>query len=907
MPSSRLARIGRRVPYTLAIAALCLGASDAPVPADEDAPIADVAIAAPALAHESVASAAHADGPVAGWVVDTAGAPIAGVRVRFRDVDVAADTDGQGAFHLVPPAGPNHVLLLDGAGVFAAELPWRPNEPPPHILMSRRARLEVRVTANGAPVADAEVQISDGSKPVLASARTDRDGAARFDDLLPGPYEVWARRDTAASPLVRVEDAAKPDTVALALAPAGSVHGQLLADAPLPPDASVQLVPLDVDHAVRVATSDPTGKFTFDGVPRGKWRLEARATGYDAAEQIVDASGAVDEVSLRLQRAGIASGTVVDQAGAPVANARIVLRQQGAAPRAADDVRPVFNGRLRWVHPLAGHRIMPKIDAARFGAQRPGVRPAECGQGHCGIDIGNQRGTIIHAAGDGEIIGAWTEIRGEAGRMVAIDHGNGLHTMYMHLDQVRPGLEPGMHIRAGEPLGTMGTTGFALDNPHLHFAVTQEREGRSWYIDPEPMLRTAVVLPAPRSLDTIVAGASVVAATVRAGDTKPAPTGEQALLTDAQGRFRLDGISPGTYVAVAFAEQLAPGVSGPFAVKSGAETGGVIVTLKPGVLVRGRVIGRDGPIDGATLTAAAGFGESANKVAMTYTNKDGEFVLRALTGKVTLVASAPGYGELERTIALDDSAAQRREDFVLVVENAQLSGQVLAHDGGAAGPLAIRVVDGPTHRSFTSDATGRFTLGRVATGTYVLEVTSPDYPPLRVRMQTGEFKELRFEEGGGARVTVRDPRGGDALANARIEATGPAGATASRTTDAAGAAELRGLTAGEWTLAVRAPGFAPARQTVTIRVGRTADVALDVSRSATLAGVVRDRFGRRVAGAKVTFGGVATQTDDDGNFRLADAPSGSGWLEAELDGARGATQVQINPGDERASLTVELQ
>src|SRR5262249_40868040 len=149
------------------------------------------------------------------------------------------------------PPGKGHVLLLDGPGVFAAELPWRANEPPPHILLARRAHLDVRVTAGGAPAADAEVTISDGSTAVLATRRTDRDGNARFDDLLPGPYEAWARRDTAVSALVRVEDVARADQAALALEPGGSVRGQLLAEAALPVDATLQLVPVDVDHAVR--------------------------------------------------------------------------------------------------------------------------------------------------------------------------------------------------------------------------------------------------------------------------------------------------------------------------------------------------------------------------------------------------------------------------------------------------------------------------------------------------------------------------------------------------------------------------------------------------------------------------------------------------------------------------------
>src|SRR5262249_35018705 len=146
-------------------------------------------------------------------------------------------------------------------------------------------------------------------------------------------------------------------------------------------------------------------------------------------DRVLDAKGPSDVLALRVSRAGAVSGSVSDPAGTPVAGATIVLRQQGAATsavRSVEDRPALASGRLRWVHPLAGSRQMPVIAPARFGASRPGNRAAECGLGHCGVDIGSKRGTIVHAAADGEVVAAYTEIRGEAGRFVAIDHAGGL-------------------------------------------------------------------------------------------------------------------------------------------------------------------------------------------------------------------------------------------------------------------------------------------------------------------------------------------------------------------------------------------------------------------------------------------------------------------------------------------------
>jgi len=331
------------------------------------------------------------------------------------------------------------------------------------------------------------------------------------------------------------------------------------------------------------------------------------------------------------------------------------------------------------------------------------------------------------------------------------------------------------------------------------------------------------------------------------------------------------------------------------------------ITLRPGVMVRGRVLGKDGAIDGAIVSADVGFGEGANKVAMTYTNHAGEFVLRALTGKVTLIVSAPGYGDTERPVALADTETQHREDFLLVIENGQLRGQVFAPDGGAAGPVAIRVLEGPTKRRVVSDATGKFSLDRVANGSYLVELAAADYPPMRVRMQSGEWRDLKLEQGGGARVFVRNARDGAAMPEVRLDATGPNGATANQLTDARGAAELRGLAPGEWTVVAKSPGYAPTKRTIAIAAGRVPqDLAIDLARAVVVGGVVRDHFGRRVAGARVSIGGAVTQTDADGNFRLDDAPPGDVVLEAERDGTKGVLPLQLVAGDQRLTLSVEL-
>jgi murein DD-endopeptidase MepM/ murein hydrolase activator NlpD len=781
--------------------------------------------------------------------------------------------------------------------VFAIVEPKLSAPEPPRITVAPAPSITARVLADGQPVADAEVSISDGSKPLLATAKTDRDGVVKFADLEPGAYELWASHEAKASAIARVMDVAVDSKIDIELdRPAVALRGRVVVDGELPAEASVQLVPMDVDHALRVATVDGRGEFGFAALPYGRWRVEVTAPGHvQLAEQVVTVSAMPEELVVRMQRTGVVIGTVLDPSGQPVANATIVLRDQAGTAMQ----RPITltASRLRWVHPLAGARVIPENDSSRFAANRPGTRPAECGRGHCGIDLVQPRGSIVHAVGDGQIVALFHESRGEAGRTAVVHHGGGLKSFYMHLDEVRPGLVVGQAIRAGDPVGTLGSTGFTNSVPHLHFAITHESIGRTWYLDPEPMIRAAVVLPNPRPYDPVD-----VAVAAKAELGEPIVT---EIRTDAKGGFRIADVAPGSYVAAAFAVELAPGVSAPFTVRTGEDVKDVTIRLTEGVLVQGRVMGRDGPIAGATVFAQAGMGETAHKIATAHTDKYGEYTLRSVGGKITLAASAASYGDAERAISVIEGRSHPREDFKLTIEDGQLRGVVLAPDGGAAAGVSVRVVEGITRRRTASDAFGRFTIAPVTSGRYVVELTSPEYPPKRVTIDSQRFAELRLEAGGGARALIRDGHSGQPLGSVRVEASGPGRQSMNRTTDAQGTALLRGLAVGDWRLSVRAPGYLAASRTVTVRAGRgLQDTAFDLVRGATVAGEVRDRFGRRVAGARVSLGDVSTVTDGEGTFRLTGVESGT--LEADSDGRTGAVELRLSPGDERLSITVNL-
>jgi len=151
-------------------------------------------------------------------------------------------------------------------------------------------------------------------------------------------------------------------------------------------------------------------------------------------------------------------------------------------------------GRDAWVHPLAGPiRRMPRTDSRVFGADRPGNRPIECRNGHCGVDLGGEiYGEHVHAVHDGIVDyiqrGANPD---RGGRFVRLSHRNGtLFTQYFHLAAIPRGLQRGMFVKAGDVIGLLGDSGVKESAPHLHFALSirMPKDAGERYIDPEPLV-----------------------------------------------------------------------------------------------------------------------------------------------------------------------------------------------------------------------------------------------------------------------------------------------------------------------------------------------------------------------------------------------------------------------------------
>lgn len=124
-------------------------------------------------------------------------------------------------------------------------------------------------------------------------------------------------------------------------------------------------------------------------------------------------------------------------------------------------------------NPAPGRKI-----SSRFGVRKDPLlgTPAF----HSGMDFRAPSGAAVRATATGKVVKAgWT---GGYGRMVEIDHGNGLKTRYAHLSKIL--VKKGQRVGVHKIVGRIGSSGRST-GPHLHYEI--RKRGKS--VNPLRFLR----------------------------------------------------------------------------------------------------------------------------------------------------------------------------------------------------------------------------------------------------------------------------------------------------------------------------------------------------------------------------------------------------------------------------------
>jgi len=115
-----------------------------------------------------------------------------------------------------------------------------------------------------------------------------------------------------------------------------------------------------------------------------------------------------------------------------------------------------------WTTPFV--RPRPSAITSRFGAGR--TFNGRVTSRHLGVDLRGATGAPVRAANRGVVAAVDTFYLG--GRIVYVDHGEGIVTAYMHLSKVLVAV--GDTVTRGQRIGLVGATG-RVTGPHLHWAA----------------------------------------------------------------------------------------------------------------------------------------------------------------------------------------------------------------------------------------------------------------------------------------------------------------------------------------------------------------------------------------------------------------------------------------------------
>ena len=172
-------------------------------------------------------------------------------------------------------------------------------------------------------------------------------------------------------------------------------------------------------------------------------------TGENGVEQIAELVTYIDGV--RVESKEISRITIKDAISEKI---QVGTKKQNASSNSSGGVK----GKLRW----------PTIGANQVSSPY-GKR--DFGDGwHGGIDIVRQGGssgcTVVAAEAGVVTFAGWY---GSGGYTVMIDHGNGLMTMYNHMQNTLK-VRTGQRVTRGQAIGNIGATGY-VTGAHLHFEV----------------------------------------------------------------------------------------------------------------------------------------------------------------------------------------------------------------------------------------------------------------------------------------------------------------------------------------------------------------------------------------------------------------------------------------------------
>ncbi|HEY6064571.1 MAG TPA: carboxypeptidase regulatory-like domain-containing protein, partial [Thermoanaerobaculia bacterium] len=424
---------------------------------------------------------------------------------------------------------------------------------------------------------------------------------------------------------------------------------------------------------------------------------------------------------------------------------------------------------------------------------------------------------------------------------------------------------------------------------------------------------------------TGVPNASVAWSESSGGDMGPAAAimarmngGTNGVTTDADGRFRFDGLPAGRITLTAEHPDFLE-TSKQIDLDNEAT---VDLTLSLGGSIAGTVVGKDGRtgVPGAQVLlreqgAGMNFGDDSGRA-----DAAGNFLFEHLkAGRYGVSARSNAGTTAWKDVVLADS---QRQDGVLLelASGATVQGTVSGISAGRAGGVRIFAMAQDYQDNAVTSDDGRFTLRDVPAGIIRLQANT-SYPRMRSTTKNLEVPEgasevpveIVFE--GSSRLAGRITRGDKPIAQAFVSANAdppiPSGGRSMDQTDEDGRYELEGLSDGSYQVSVSGQSVTY-RRTFTVSGDTNGDIALP---AISVSGIVTE------AGSNEPLEGASIQadagtsssafpikrsiTDSRGFYSIDDVDPGNYQVTARKDGYQGKTQP-LSVGSASVELNIGL-
>ncbi|HYH47061.1 MAG TPA: carboxypeptidase-like regulatory domain-containing protein, partial [Thermoanaerobaculia bacterium] len=799
--------------------------------------------------------------PVTLRATDVQGRPVAGARVRpwgAEQGDEIGRTGPDGRLELGAPDGTARVMLVvdDGAGR-QTEVTIGPDAERSLTAVLRPARQvagRVIDAATRQPVAGARVEAS-----CSAATRSGPDGGFRIA-LGPRDTHLSARAAGYLPAGLWLQDPGAAGPFTLALERAGALVVRVVDEAGAPvagaqvralPEGPGALGPGEIE-----ATSGQAGtaRLAVPALAGARFQLTAEREGFAPARAVVRLPaepGAqpmppMPPIVLVLTRGATAAGRLTTEQGEGLAGGTVelereaehrgffdpptALRQAAAGPDGRFELRHLPPGRFRLTARAPGH-----APAARL--------PVEIPAGAGRVDLGNLA-LAAGAALEGRVVDERDRPL-EGAAVLAVD-GPGEPPRALtgadgrfRLADLAPGRANLWVVREGY----IQTT--------LHDIAVPSGEPLAIRLRPARVLTGQVVGPRGEP----VAGAMLHRLTGGAGADGSGFSGSSSLAhTDAQGRFRADGLEPGPVALLAEA----PGYrSRRLQVEIPAErdAGPLEIALDTGAVIEGRVLAAGKPMAQAQVSAHPTVRVEVHAGTLVQTDGDGRFRLAGL---------AVGRHAVEVTTADGRQAREEVEvrpgtqQLDLHLPAAEISGRVVDAAGRPVAAAALRLV-GPRSGVIETAADGSFAFRSLPPGTYLLAASHPEAgradlsevqvaerPVVLPDLVLENADELATVSGRLVGLAPRDLAQAQVVAHPAVDPGGPAetappglrrSAVVARL-NADGTYRLVGLAPGAWQIHATAGERRPLSRQLRLAAGEQAAVDLEFAAGATLSGRV---------------------------------------------------------------------